>query len=576
MGWVFAYLKPLRKRLTIGIGIKVIATLAELMIPMILTYILDNVIGGADGVGSVGGIVGFGLLMGVFAAVAALGNLISNRMASKTTMLFSTRMRKDLFAKTLSLSARKTDAFTIPSLESRITSDTYNVHNFVATIQRMAIRAPILLLGGISITLLMDWRLSLVMIATLPLIFLFVYGLSRRGVPLYKEVQQSVDGMVRVVREDAQGIRVIKALSKVDYENARYDAANTMLCKRETRAGVIMGGVNPIMTLLMNLGIVGVVALSAALVSKGLSTAPTVIAFMQYFTLVSMAMMSISRIFVIYTKSAASASRIAAVLEEEPEMTVVEDDGKGRKEDFIAFENVSFSYLGKKKNLHNISFSLKKGGHLGVIGATGSGKSTFVKLLLREYDADEGVVRIAGKDVRSYEKESLTQKIGVVLQNGFLYADTVLENICFGRELSMEAVEKAARISQAYEFISALEGGYMYEVTTGGTNLSGGQRQRLAIARALAANPEILILDDASSALDYKTDALLRIALAKELPETTVVTVAQRVSAIKDCDLILVLEDGEVIGKGTHEELLRDCAEYREISESQMGGAFVE
>ena len=337
-----------------------------------------------------------------------------------------------------------------------------------------------------------------------------------------------------------------------------------------------MSVVNPIMTLLMNMGIVAVIACSAYFVSVNLSSTTTVLAFMQYFTLVSMAMMSISRIFVIYTKSAASASRIAAVLEEEPEMTVVEDDGKGRKEDFIAFENVSFSYLGKKKNLHNISFSLKKGGHLGVIGATGSGKSTFVKLLLREYDADEGVVRIAGKDVRSYEKESLTQKIGVVLQNGFLYADTVLENICFGRELSMEAVEKAARISQAYEFISALEGGYMYEVTTGGTNLSGGQRQRLAIARALAANPEILILDDASSALDYKTDALLRIALAKELPETTVVTVAQRVSAIKDCDLILVLEDGEVIGKGTHEKLLRDCAEYREISESQMGGAFVE
>ena len=575
MKWVFTYLKPMRKRLAVGIGIKTVATLAELMIPFLLTYIIDNVIGKGTG-DNVGRIVLFGVIMALFAAAAAVGNLVANRMASKTTMLFSTRMREDLFSKTLSLSAKQTDAFTVPSLESRITSDTYNVHNFVATIQRMAIRAPILLLGGISITLLMDWRLSLVMIATLPLIFIIVYSIARQGVPLYSRVQRSVDGMVRVVREDAQGIRVIKALSKVDYENRRYDEANRVLCKDETRAGTVMGASNPSMTLLMNLGIVGVVALSAYLVARGLSTAATVIAFMQYFTLVSMAMLSLSRIFVVYTKSAASARRIAAVLECESDLPQRQDDGKGSADCHISFEGVSFSYLGKKKNLDNISFSLKKGQRLGIIGATGSGKSTVIRLLMRQYDADEGCVRINGKDVGSYTKEELTAMMGIVLQNDFLYAETVLENICFGRELSTEAVEKAAKIAQAHDFISAFPEGYLHGVTTGGTNISGGQRQRLLIARAVAASPDILILDDASSALDYKTDAALRQALRLALPDATVVTVAQRVSSVMGCDLILVLDDGKLIGCGTHEELMKDCGEYREISESQMGGAFLD
>ena len=237
MKWVFNYLKPLTKRICAGISIKTIGTVAELFIPFLLTYILENVIETGDAKR----IVLFGVLMAICAVIASLGNIIANRMAAKTTMIFSTRMRETLFSKTLALSARSTDRFTIPSLESRITSDTYNVQNFIGMIQRMGIRAPILLLGGSIITLIMDRSLALVMIATLPLIFIVVYSISRMGVPLYSKVQQSVDGMVRVVREDAQGIRVIKALSKVNYENARYDSANTTLKKNETRAGIIMG-----------------------------------------------------------------------------------------------------------------------------------------------------------------------------------------------------------------------------------------------------------------------------------------------------------------------------------------------
>ena len=572
MKWVFTYLKKLGSRIAVGTTVKVVGTVAELIIPFLLSHILENVIESND----VKKIVLHGGLMAVFALIACVGNITANRMAAKTTMLFSTQMRKDLFSKTLHLSPRSTDRFTIPSLESRITSDTYNVQNFIGMMQRMGIRAPILLIGGSAITLIMDKKLALVMIATMPLIFIVVYSISRLGVPLYSKVQRSVDGMVRVVREDAQGIRVIKALSKVDYENARYDMANATLKKNETRAGTIMGIVNPVMTLLMNSGIVAVIAVSAYFVSKGTSSAATVIAFMQYFTLISMAMMSLSRMFVMYTKCAASANRIAAVMEEENELKLHKDDGKGDTSLHISFENVSFSYLGKSDNVKNLSFSLKKGETLGIIGATGSGKSTVLRLLMRFYDVNEGVVRINGKDVRSYTSKELSAMFGMVFQNDFIYADTIEENIRFGRDISREEIETAAKLAQAHEFITSFADGYEHKVSTAGTNLSGGQRQRLLISRALAGKPEILILDDSSSALDYKTDANLRAALTDALPDSTVITVAQRVSSVKNCDLILVIENGEIIGSGKHEDLMNTCAEYKEISDSQMGGAFLD
>ena len=377
-------------------------------------------------------------------------------------------------------------------------------------------------------------------------------------------------------REDAQGIRVIKALSKNEYENRRYEKVNKALCKDETKAGVIMGVVNPIMTMLMNLGIVAVVAVSAYFVAKQKSSPATVIAFMQYFTLISMAMMSLSRMFVMYTKCAASANRISDVMNSKSELDVKEDDGQGDESYHISFENVSFSYLGKKNNIENITFLLKKGERLGIIGATGSGKSTIVRLMMRFYDTDTGVIRIKGKDVRSYTPTELTSMFGVVLQNDFLYADTIEENICFGRDITHETVVHAAKIAQAHDFISDYSDGYEHMISAGGTNLSGGQRQRMLIARALAGNPEILILDDSSSALDYKTDLSLRSTLQKELPESTVITVAQRVSSVKNCNLILVIDEGKIIGSGTHEELLANCPEYKEISDSQMGGAFID
>ena len=572
MKFMISRLAPYKWRMALGLTIKIAGTVAELFLPVILSYILDSVIVTE----SITSVLLFGGLMLVCAFAACICNIVANRMAAYVSMLFSREMRRELFSKTLGLCAKDTDAFTIPSLESRITTDTYNVHHFVLMMQRMGVRAPILLIGGLTISFIMDRFLALVMLATFPLIFIVVYLISKRGVPLYTRVQKSVDGMVRVVREDAQGIRVIKALSKNEYENRRFDTANRTLSRNERIAGTVMSIPNPVMTLLMTLGIAGVVALSATRIANHQSSAATVIAFMQYFTLISMAMMALSRMFVMFTKCAASAKRISDVIDTPEKFFVTEAEDAPKSDAHIEFCKVSFSYFGKTNNLDDISFSVKRGGSLGIIGATGSGKSTLIKLLMRFYEADSGEILINGRPITSYKKDDLTAMFGVAMQHDFLYSDTIEENIDFGRGLPHEKIERAARIAQAHSFISETPEGYMHTLSPKGTNLSGGQRQRLLIARAIAASPDILILDDSSSALDYKTDANLRRALSEQMTDTTIVTVAQRVSSVKDSDVILVLDDGKIIGKGTHEELLCSCPEYKEISDSQMGGAFVE
>jgi len=570
---IFGYLKKLRGKMAVVLAIKIFGTLSELMLPYILSHILENVI--QKGVKN---IVFWGVIMIICSALACLCNIIANRMAAAVSKVFAKNMRNDLFRKTLYLSAKQTDEFTIPSLESRITSDTYNVHNFVNMMQRMGVRAPILLIGSIGITMIMDIRLAMVMIATLPFMFATIFCISSKGIPLYTKVQKSVDRMVRVVREDVQGMRVIKALSKSNYEHKRYNEVNKELIRKETRAGVIMGTVNPIMSTLMNIGSVGVIALGAYWVGKGVSDAENIIAFMQYFNLISMAMMGMTRMFMMYTKFAASSKRIEEVLNSPEDITVKskEDYPDISTDNHIVFKAVHFNYTGKTENLKNIDFQLKKGGRLGIIGATGSGKSTIVKLLMRFYDVTSGGVYINGEDIRTIDKERLYAMFGSAMQYDFLYADTISENISFGRDISKEEIEKATQTAQADEFINNFEKKYDHSLSQHGANISGGQKQRTLIARAVASKPPIIVLDDSSSALDYRTDARLRTALKDDLKDSTVITVAQRVSSVKDCDLIIVVEQGKIIGMGKHEYLMETCNEYKEISDSQMGGAFVE
>jgi ATP-binding cassette subfamily B protein len=442
-------------------------------------------------------------------------------------------------------------------------------------------------MGGLLITLALDPVLTLVMFSVMPLIVLTVYIVSKRGVPLYRRSQQSGDAMVRVVREDAQGIRVIKALSRKEYERARYEKVNDQLVRDGMKASANMSISNPLINLFLNIGLVAVMFVGAIRVNQGLCKPGTIISFIQYFTILSNALLSITRIFMMFTKGAASMNRICEVLDAKGQ-DVCEAAAEGdtalpeNPDRYISFENVTFSYRGKTDNTRNVSFELPKGGTLGIIGATGSGKTTLLSLLMRFYQIPrgQGTIRIGGRDIRTMTPTELRGRFGIAMQNDFLYAGTIEDNIRFGRDISREQVIRAATMAQAHEFISKLAAGYDHKLTVKGTNLSGGQKQRLLIARALAGSPDILVLDDASSALDYRTDAALRRALredaATERNATTSVIVAQRVSSIKHADLILVMDQGEIIGHGTHDQLQASCEVYREIAESQMGGAILE
>ena len=465
------YLRPSARSMSFGLTMKVLATLLELMLPFILSHILDVIVPRH----SVRQILLWGGVMLLCAVGAYFGNVIANRNAARVARDTSRRIRHDLFDATMHLSARQTDQFTIPSLESRLTSDTYNVHHFIGMMQRIGVRAPMLLLGGMAITLFLDWRLALILLAILPLIGIAVFAIARRGLPLYQKSQKAVDGMVRVVREDCQGVRVVKALSREEYEKARFDAANTALVDAERRAGVLMASSQPVMSLLLHIGLSLVIGLGAVFVQGGVSAPGRIIAFMQYFTLMSTAMSVITRIFAQYSKCMASAARIGEVIdavkrENTPKSAITGTENAPH----IQFENVSFSYNGRRDNLKNVSFSLAHGGTLGIIGATGAGKTTLIQLLMRFYDAGAGRVLIDGYDVRELDEKALRTRFGVVMQNDFIYADTVAENIRFGREITDGQMMRAARLAQAEEFILQFPEKYEHPLTTKGTNVSGG------------------------------------------------------------------------------------------------------
>ncbi len=574
MKLLFKHLGTMRWFIVLTLTVKVAASLIELAIPYVLGHILDTVVPKK----TVNEIIFWGAVMIICSLLACVGNIVANRMAAKVARNTTKRIRHDLFERTMRLSSKQIDEFTIPSLESRLTSDTYHLHHLIGMSMRIGVRAPIMLVGGIMVTLFLDPVLTLVMIIALPLIGLSVLVITKKGIPLFKQTQRSVDSMVGIVREDAQGIRVIKALSKVDYEKRRYDGANKKLVDAEKKASSTMAMSNPLVTLFLNAGLVSVIVVGAFRVNGGLSQTGKIIAFIQYFTMISNAMIGLTRIFVHSSKGTASAQRIAEVINTEEDLTVVDEQVYPPVSDnaLIRFDDVSFSYIGKKDNLSHVSFELFRGQSLGIIGATGSGKTTLVQLLMRLYDVGGGSVRIGGRDVRTIPHEELNTMFGVVMQNDFIYAGSIRDNVDFGRGIGEEDMVRAARIAQAEEFINSFDDGFDHMLNSKGSNLSGGQRQRLLITRAIAGSPEILVLDDSSSALDYKTDARLRRAIREEMGDVTTVIVAQRVSSIMHCDLILVLEDGEVIGSGTHDELLRSCEVYREISDSQIGGAFLD
>ena len=563
---LMTYIGPYMGLIMLAMFIKLLGAGLELMIPYLMEIILDDVV--PAGQKNMIFVYGGGMLLCALGCLAA--NVIANRMSAKSAGQITLRIRHDLFEKLENLSARQMDKLTVSSAESRLTSDTYNINQLLARMQRLGIRAPILLIGGITMTLSMDAGLALILIGMLPIIAVVVYLVTKYSVPLYTQQQTVLDKVVRTVQENITGIRVIKALSKTEYEKGRFNEVNTELSEIDQKAGRVTSVTNPTSTLVLNLGLTMVILVGAYRVNNGSTEGGVIVAFLQYFTMILNAMMGVTRIFVMWSKGEASAKRVADVLAEPEDLIVLPAEDAAENAPHIEFKDVTFSYTGVGTNLEDLSFSLEHGQTLGILGATGSGKSTLLNLLLRLYDPDKGQVLIDGRDVRTVPYDELRKKFGIVFQNDFVAEGTIGENIRFFRDVSDEALARAAEDAQA-EFIAHKEGGMNAEVVVRGNNLSGGQKQRLLIARALAADPEILILDDASSALDYRTDAKLRQSLRENHRHTTTVVVAQRISSLRHADLILVLSDGKVIGKGKHEELLETCEEYRIIAQAQMG-----
>ena len=564
MKTVIKYIKPYLFPFVFCLLIKAVSAFFELGIPRMLAIIIDENVPNKD----MRAVLINGGLMLVFAIFTFLFNVIGNKISAHVTGRVSESLRHDLFSKTVNLDTAATDKIGVSSLTSRLTSDTYNIMSFLARIQRLGVKAPLTLIGGVIITLTIDLRLALILIAIIPIVFLVVFGITKRSIPIYNEEQTILDRLVRRVDETSSGIRVIKALSKTEYEKKRFKEASDTLSEKEIKAGRVMSLTKPLNDFIFYMGFCLVIVAGYFMTkSDGAATAGKLLAFMTYFTIILNNMIMMSRIFVQTSRAIASASRIEEVLLLESDLSVVSESDN--KSGHIVFDNVTFSYNKVRDNIKNLSFTLDKGQTLGIIGPTGSGKSTIINLLLRFYDPSEGNIYIDGKNIKSIPKSELYSKFGVAFQNDFIASETLNNNVSFFRKVSDEDICEALETAKASDFVKQLDGGGEGKITSRGTNLSGGQKQRLLIARAVVAKPEILVLDDAQSALDYKTDKELRQQLKKRISATTII-VSQRIATVASADKIIVIDDGALVGEGTHEELLLYCKEYREIAEVQQ------
>ena len=567
MRGIFPYLRPYVPRMTVGVISKFLGTITELLIPWMLSYILDNIVPLKD----TRRVLIWGVYMTICAILALVMNIYANRVASSVARDTTRALRHDLFKKISYLSCRQIDYFTIPSLESRLTTDTYNVNQVIGMMQRMGIRAPILLIGGICITMTMEPVLTLVMMSVLPFIALVVWLVSRKGIPMYGDLQKAIDAMVRTVREDISGIRVIKALSKIEQEKEHFAKVNREVVRRDTRASLTMAVTNPMMNLLLNAGLTLVIFVGAFRVNGGQTQPGVIIAFLSYFTIILNAMLSITRIFVMYSKASASASRIHEVLNTSEDMNLTHEPAK-EEEEHIVFEHVSFSYKNKKvKNVNDISFKLKKGETLGIIGATGAGKTTIINLLMRFYDPQKGHILMEGRDSMDITRRSLRAAYTMVLQDTWLFYGTIYDNIAFSRPgATREEVIAAAKAAKIHNFIMGLPDGYDTIVSDDGLNISQGQKQMLTIARAMLSDAKMLILDEATSNVDTRTEQQIQEAMRALMKDRTCFVIAHRLSTVQNADTILVVQHGDIIEQGNHDELMQKGGVYAGLYTSQF------
>ena len=566
------YLKNYKLNLTLGPLAKLTEAIFELIVPLVMSDIIDN---GIDGDGGIEYVLTHGAIMVALGVMGLACALTCQYLAAKCSQGFGTELRNDLFRHINTLSFKELDRFGTPSIVNRLSSDVNQLQYMVAMLIRLVIRAPFLVIGAAVMAMTINLKLSLIFIAAAPLIAVVLYFIMSRSIPLYKNVQQKLDKVAQITRENLSGVRVVRAFSEQEYEKDRFDKSADELTRGAIVVGRISALLNPATFVIINAAIIAILWFGGGLVNTGEMTQGEVFAFVNYMTQISLALVVVAQLVVTVTKAIASGTRVVELLDAAPSIT---DDGNTEVDTSVdapavKFDHVSFGYNEGKYTLTDLTLTVPRGASVGVIGGTGSGKSTLVNLLARFYDVSEGSVELFGTDVKKYPLKQLRRTVAYVPQNTMLFSGTIRSNLLMGgRDADDETLWKCLETAQAASFVREKEKGLDSVVMQGGKNFSGGQRQRLAVARALAAHSDILVLDDSSSALDFATDLNMRTAINATRGDTTLFLVSQRATSLKDCDVIVVLDGGLVAGIGKHDDLLKTCDVYREIYLSQTDG----
>ncbi|MCW3794055.1 ABC transporter ATP-binding protein/permease [Paenibacillus sp. LS1] len=566
---LFRMLKPYKIPIFFILGLIMLQSLAELYLPTLMADIVND--------GIIKGDIPYIWQIGGWMLVIAIGgtacSVIASYLSSRTAGGFAKQLRSRVFRHVENFSLQEFDKMGTASLITRTTNDITQVQNVLTMMLRMMIMAPLMCIGGIFMAVSQDAKLSTVFLVVLPVLGGAIALIGAKGLPLFKTIQKKLDRLNLVLREQLTGIRVVRSFNRGKHERVRFNGANTELRDASIKVNVLMATIMPVMMLVMNFSMIAILYFGGMRIDSGNMNIGALIAFIQYAMQIMFSLIMVSMIFVMIPRASASAERINEVLDMQPDLSNPEQpSGMKSMQGMIEFEHVTFRYPGAENPaLSDISFTARSGETTAIIGGTGSGKSTLLSLIPRFYDVTEGSVRVNGTDVREIRQEDLRAKIGFVPQKAVLFTGTITENIRHGKEdATMDEVVHAARTAQAENFITEMKDGYDSLIAQGGNNVSGGQKQRLSIARALVRRPEVYIFDDSFSALDFKTDAKLRAALKTQTTEAAVLIVAQRVSTVMDADRILVMDEGRIVGSGTHKELLEHNEVYREIVSSQL------
>lgn len=569
MKYLSKYLAMYKKESILAPLFKMLEALFDLFVPIVVAHIINVGIVQKDR-GYILACCGLLILMAV---IGLLCSFTAQYFAAKSATGCATKLRHELFAHIQQLGFSEVDTIGTSTLITRMTSDINQVQNGLNLFLRLFLRSPFIVFGAMIMAFTIQIKIALIFVITIPILAIIVFGIMRVTSPMYKQVQNRLDKVTGITRENLSGVRVVRAFGKEEEEVSSFKEANTKLVNLQTGVGHISSLMNPLTYVVVNLGIIAILNSGAVAVNSGALLSGDIVALVNYMSQILVELVKLANLVVSISKAMASLSRVENVLDTENSMEFVEDSKlEENQEEAISFQNVSLRYEGAgEEALTDISFCVKKGETLGIIGGTGSGKSSLVNLIPRFYDATNGQVFLKGQPIQNLSREDLRRQVSVVMQKAQVFAGTIRSNMLWGKEdATDEQIWRALKIAQAEEFVQSKPGKLEEEIEQGGRNLSGGQRQRLTIARALVAEPKILILDDSASALDYATDAALRKSL-KELPEdTTVVIVSQRTSSLQHADKILVLDDGKLVGVGSHQELLNSCEVYREIYESQF------